>query len=31
MAQNAQKDATMLTNPRTANEGQIIAMYKAAI
>lgn len=31
MAQNAQPDATMLTNPRTAKVEQIIAMYKAAI
>ena len=31
MAQNAQKDATMLTNPRTANLEQVIALYKSAM
>lgn len=31
MAKNAQKDATMLTNPRTANLEQVIALYKSAM
>lgn len=31
MAQNAQKDACMLTNPRTANLEQVIALYKAVV
>jgi len=31
MAQNAQKDATMLTNPRKAKLEQIVALYKSVI
>jgi alcohol dehydrogenase len=31
MAGNAQKDACMLTNPRTATLDQVIGIYKAAM
>lgn len=31
MAENAQKDACMLTNPRKANLEQVIGIYKAAM
>ena len=31
MAENAQKDACMLTNPRTATLDQVISIYKAAM
>ena len=31
MAENAQKDACMLTNPRTATLDQVIDIYKAAM
>lgn len=31
MAENAQKDACMLTNPRKANHAQVVAMFKAAM
>jgi alcohol dehydrogenase len=31
MAENAQKDACMLTNPRKATLDQVIAIYKAAM
>ncbi|MDD2558830.1 MAG: iron-containing alcohol dehydrogenase [Desulfuromonas sp.] len=31
MAQNAQKDATMLTNPRTASLEEVITLYRSAM
>jgi len=31
MTGNAQKDACMLTNPRTAKDAEVAAMYKAAL
>ncbi|HDJ7847514.1 TPA: L-threonine dehydrogenase, partial [Acinetobacter baumannii] len=31
MAENAQKDACMLTNPRKANHAQVVEIFKAAL
>jgi len=31
MAENAQKDACMLTNPRKANHAQVVDIFKAAM
>jgi len=31
MADNAQKDACMLTNPRKANHAQVVEIFKAAL
>lgn len=31
MAENAQKDACMLTNPRKATHAQVVEMFKAAM
>ena len=31
MAENAQKDACMLTNPRKATHAQVVEIFKAAL